>query len=63
VVSRGLGARASNRLAKISKWLAVDLQTIDWRGAQMIKAILRDVQLWIPLGVLVGGILLLIAIH
>jgi hypothetical protein len=29
----------------------------------MIKAILRDVQLWIPLGVLVGGILLLIAIH
>jgi hypothetical protein len=29
----------------------------------MIKSILRDVQLWIPLGVLVAGILLLIAIH
>jgi hypothetical protein len=29
----------------------------------MIRSILRDVQLWIPLAVLVAGILLLIAIH
>ncbi len=29
----------------------------------MFRAILRDVQFWIPVGVLVGGILLLIAIH
>lgn len=29
----------------------------------MIKTILRDVQLWIPLAVLVIGIVLLIAIH
>jgi len=29
----------------------------------MIKAMLGDVQLWIPLCVLVAGILLLIALH
>lgn len=29
----------------------------------MIKTILRDVQFWIPLGVLLLGIILLIAIH
>jgi hypothetical protein len=29
----------------------------------MLKAILRDVQLWIPLVVLAAGILLLIVLH
>lgn len=29
----------------------------------MLGKIFRDVQFWIPVGVLVGGILLLIAIH
>jgi hypothetical protein len=29
----------------------------------MIKAILRDVQFWIPLGVLAAGVLLLIVLH
>jgi hypothetical protein len=29
----------------------------------MLKAILRDVQLWIPVCVLVAGIFLLIALH
>ncbi|MES2390625.1 MAG: translocated intimin receptor Tir [Acidobacteriota bacterium] len=29
----------------------------------MIKAILRDVQFWIPLAVLVAGIVLLIVLH
>jgi hypothetical protein len=29
----------------------------------MLKAILRDVQLWIPVCVLVAGIVLLVALH
>ncbi len=29
----------------------------------MFGKILRDVQFWIPLGVLAGGVLLLVAIH
>jgi hypothetical protein len=29
----------------------------------MIKMILRDVQLWIPIGVLIAGIVLLIVLH
>jgi hypothetical protein len=29
----------------------------------MIKAILRDVQFWVPLAVLVAGIILLVVLH
>lgn len=32
-------------------------------GSQTIKAILTDVQFWVPAGVLLGGILLLIVLH
>jgi hypothetical protein len=32
-------------------------------GSQTIKAILTDVQFWVPAGVLLGGILLLIFLH
>jgi len=35
----------------------------NFRGSFMLKAILRDVQLWIPVCVLVAGIFLLIALH
>jgi hypothetical protein len=32
-------------------------------GSQTVKAILTDVQFWVPAGVLAGGILLLIFLH
>ncbi len=32
-------------------------------GSQTIKAILTDVQFWVPAGVLLAGILLLIVLH
>lgn len=32
-------------------------------GSQTIKAILTDVQFWVPAGVLVAGILLLVFLH
>jgi len=32
-------------------------------GAIVFRKILGDVQFWIPLGVLVGGILVLVVIH
>lgn len=32
-------------------------------GSQTIKAILTDVQFWVPAGVLLAGILLLIFLH
>jgi hypothetical protein len=33
------------------------------REAKMIKAVLTDVQFWIPVGVLAAGILLLVMLH
>ena len=32
-------------------------------GSQTIKAILTDVQFWVPAGVLVAGLLLLVILH
>jgi hypothetical protein len=32
-------------------------------GSQMIRAVLTDVQFWVPAGVLAAGILLLILLH
>jgi hypothetical protein len=29
----------------------------------MLKTVLRDVQFWIPVGVLIAGIILLVVIH
>jgi hypothetical protein len=33
------------------------------RGSQGVKAILTDVQFWVPAGVLLGGVLLLVFLH
>jgi len=32
-------------------------------GSQTVKAILTDVQFWVPAGVLIAGILLLVFLH
>ena len=32
-------------------------------GSQGVKAVLTDVQFWVPAGVLLGGILLLVFLH
>jgi hypothetical protein len=32
-------------------------------GSQTVKAVLTDVQFWLPAGVLLGGILLLVFLH
>ena len=32
-------------------------------GSQAVKAVLTDVQFWVPAGVLLGGILLLVYLH
>jgi hypothetical protein len=32
-------------------------------GSQMLRAILTDVQFWVPVGVLAAGVLLLILLH
>jgi hypothetical protein len=33
------------------------------KSANTIKAILTDVQFWIPAGILLGGIMLLVVLH
>jgi hypothetical protein len=32
-------------------------------GSESVKAVLTDVQFWVPAGVLLGGILLLVFLH
>jgi hypothetical protein len=32
-------------------------------GSQSVRAVLTDVQFWVPAGVLLGGILLLVFLH
>jgi hypothetical protein len=40
-----------------------ELNSTEWQKENWMKAIVSDIQLWIPVGVLLAGVVLLIALH